>query len=70
MERVATPRRRVVVLLEELRRDASRPALLLPLSGGFIGLGTVANVVTILAGTTLGLLVGNRLPERAIRGLA
>jgi uncharacterized membrane protein YqgA involved in biofilm formation len=40
------------------------PALLLPLSGAFTGLGTAANVVTILAGTSLGLLVGNRLPER------
>ncbi|RMB62280.1 DUF554 domain-containing protein [Tessaracoccus antarcticus] len=30
----------------------------------FIGFGTVVNVLTVLAGASLGLLIGNRLPER------
>lgn len=30
----------------------------------FPGIGTVVNVVTVLAGTSLGVLVGHRLPER------
>ena len=28
------------------------------------GIGTAVNVVTVLAGTTIGVLVGHRLPER------
>ncbi len=30
----------------------------------FVGVGTVVNVATVLVGATLGLLLGNRLPER------
>ena len=30
----------------------------------FIGVGTVANVGTVLVGGLIGLLIGNRLPER------
>ena len=30
----------------------------------FIGFGTLVNVLTILAGASVGLLIGNRLPER------
>ena len=30
----------------------------------FIGFGTLVNVLTVLAGASLGLLIGNRLPER------
>lgn len=29
-----------------------------------VGLGTIVNIVTILVGTSLGVLIGNRLPER------
>ncbi|HEY5483145.1 MAG TPA: DUF554 family protein, partial [Propionibacteriaceae bacterium] len=40
----------------------------MPLSTGlaplFIGVGTVANVGTVLVGGLIGLLIGNRLPER------
>jgi len=32
-----------------------------------IGLGTILNIVTILIGATLGVLIGNRLPERTTR---
>ncbi|MFT6534026.1 MAG: putative membrane protein YqgA involved in biofilm formation [Alpinimonas sp.] len=32
-----------------------------------IGLGTVLNIATILIGATLGVLIGNRLPERTTR---
>lgn len=32
--------------------------------GGFPGLGTVINVVAVLVGASLGMLAGNRLPER------
>ncbi len=32
-----------------------------------IGLGTILNVLTIVVGATLGILIGNRLPERTTR---
>ncbi len=34
------------------------------MSGGFIGLGTVVNVATVVVGALLGMAVGHRLPER------
>ena len=34
------------------------------MTGGFIGLGTVINVATVVLGAVLGMLVGHRLPER------
>lgn len=34
------------------------------MTGGFIGLGTVINVATVVIGAVLGMLVGHRLPER------
>ena len=34
------------------------------MTGGFIGLGTVINVATVLVGALLGMAVGHRLPER------
>lgn len=37
------------------------------MDGGFPGLGTVVNVVAVLLGATLGMLAGNRLPERVRR---
>jgi len=33
-------------------------------TGGFVGLGTVINVVTVLVGALIGMAVGHRLPER------
>ncbi len=35
-----------------------------PVQTGFVGLGTVLNVGTVLLGSVLGMLVGHRLPER------
>ncbi|MDC5697377.1 DUF554 domain-containing protein [Intrasporangium calvum] len=37
------------------------------MDGGFPGLGTVVNVIAVLLGATLGMLAGNRLPERVRR---
>jgi len=37
------------------------------MDGGFPGLGTVVNVVAVLLGASLGMLAGNRLPERVRR---
>ena len=34
------------------------------MTGGFVGLGTVINVATVLVGALLGMAVGHRLPER------
>lgn len=34
------------------------------MTGGFVGLGTVINVVTVVVGALLGMAVGHRLPER------
>lgn len=34
------------------------------MTGGFVGLGTVINVVTVLVGALIGMAVGHRLPER------
>lgn len=35
-----------------------------PMSAAFPGLGTVVNVVAVLLGASLGMVIGNRLPER------
>lgn len=37
------------------------------MSGGFPGLGTLVNVVAVLLGASLGMLAGNRLPDRVRR---
>ncbi|HET6666752.1 MAG TPA: DUF554 domain-containing protein [Intrasporangium sp.] len=37
------------------------------MDGGFPGLGTVVNVVAVLLGASLGMLAGNRLPDRVRR---
>ncbi|GAA6524633.1 DUF554 domain-containing protein [Intrasporangium sp. DVR] len=37
------------------------------MDGGFAGLGTVVNVIAVLLGATLGMVAGNRLPERVRR---
>lgn len=34
------------------------------MTGGFAGLGTLINVIAVILGATLGMLAGNRLPER------
>ena len=37
------------------------------MDGGFPGLGTVVNVVAVVLGASLGMLAGNRLPDRVRR---
>ena len=43
---------------------ADRSPTLSAMDGGFPGLGTVINVLAVLAGAVLGMVAGNRLPDR------
>lgn len=54
----AGPRGRSVA--HRLRPDAYSA----PMNAAFPGLGTVVNVVAVVLGATLGMMIGNRLPER------